>query len=70
MSSSKTIRGTAVDGDVVAIATDEDGLDTAVVGFFDANFPRGTSDANDRLGDKARSRHNERATIPPALLRK
>ena len=70
MSSSKTIRGTAVDSDVVAIATDDDGLDTAVVGFFDANFPRGTSDANDRLGDKARSRHHERATTPPALLRK
>jgi len=70
MSSSQKIRGTEIDADVVAIATDDDGLDTAVVGFFDANFPRNAPESGDRLGDRARSRHVERATTPPTLLRK
>jgi hypothetical protein len=69
MSTDKTIRGTKVNGDVVDLATDDSGLITAIVGFFDVAFPRGKDVEPDSLGERARSRANDRATTPPPLLR-
>jgi hypothetical protein len=69
MSTEKTIRGTKVNGDVVDLATDEDGLITAVVGFFDGTFPRGKDDDSERLGERARTRATERAATAPPVLR-
>ena len=70
MSSVKTIRGTQVDADVVELATDDTGLITAIVGFFDGRFPRSSDNDSDPLRDKARDRIQDRAQTPPQLLRK
>ena len=70
MSSVKTIRGTDVDADVVELATDDTGLITAIVGFFDGRFPRSSDNEPDALREKARDRIQDRATKPPQLLRK
>ena len=69
MATEKTIRGTKVNGDVVDLATDDSGLITAIVGFFDGAFPRSKDAAPDSLGERARSRATDRAKTPPPLLR-
>ena len=69
MSQEQVIRGKKVEADVVDLATDDKGLDTEIVGFFDAAFPRSKDMAPETLGDKARSRANERAVTPPPVLR-
>ena len=69
MSQEHVIRGKKVDADVVDLATDDEGLDTEIVGFFDATFPRRKDTDPDTLGERARSRAQERAVTPPPVLR-
>jgi hypothetical protein len=70
MSQEKTIRGTTVEADVVDLATEEDGLITAIVGFFDVHFPRAPDPEAQTLGGRARKRAVRRAETPIPLLRK
>ena len=69
MSQEQVIRGKKVDADVVDLATDDEGLDTAIVGFFDVAFPRRKESDPETLGEKARLRASERAVTPPPVLR-
>ena len=55
MSQEHVIRGKKVDADVVDLATDDEGLDTEIVGFFDASFPRRKDTDPDTLGERALS---------------
>lgn len=70
MSKFVTIRGTSIDADIIDLATEDDGLSTDIVGFFDANFPRGNNPESDDLASRARDRATTRTSTPQTLLRK
>jgi hypothetical protein len=70
MSKAQSIRGTKVDGDVVDLATDDSGLTTAIVSFFEGAFPRSRDQAEERMGKRARSRLAQRSGAPQPILPK
>ena len=68
MSNTNTVRGCALERDLMKIATEEDEFSTEIVGFFEPEFPRSADHEGPHRGERARSRGARRAVEPPLRM--